>query len=128
MFHCLFNVFIFDMTSHYLLMFGITLRKRKFPANVQVPIANDVFLSFLRFRHFCRAKSNMHLVFVLFSAPPFQPDKIISHKNFIASSINNGISPLFQIFHFTMLILSKGYILNNTVPSISSSATSPTSE
>ena len=73
MFHSLFIVSIFDMMTHHLLMFGITLRRRKFPTNVRVHTANDVFLSFLRFQHFCCAKSKKCLVIahmLQLSAPP----------------------------------------------------------
>lgn len=40
MFHSLFNVSIFDMIAHNLLMFGVTLQRRKFPTNVSVHIDN----------------------------------------------------------------------------------------
>ena len=56
MFHSLFNVSVFDMTNHPLLTFGMTLQRRKFPANVRVHIADNVFVSFLRFQHFCCTK------------------------------------------------------------------------
>ena len=36
MFHSLFNVSTFDMIAHYLLVFDITLRRRKFPTDVSV--------------------------------------------------------------------------------------------
>jgi len=49
MFHSLFNVSIFDMTSHYLLMFGITLRRREFPANARVHIHKSEKLIFVYF-------------------------------------------------------------------------------
>ena len=47
MFHSLFNVSIFDMTNHNLLMFGITLRRLKFPANVRVHIHKSEKLIFV---------------------------------------------------------------------------------
>ena len=72
MFHSLFHVFIFDMTSHDLLMFGITLRRRKFPANVRVHIADNVVMFFLQFQHFCCTKTKMCLVI---AQPSPQPHK-----------------------------------------------------
>ena len=47
MFHSLFHVSIFDMTSHNLLMFGMTLRRLKFPANVRVHIHKSEKLIFV---------------------------------------------------------------------------------
>jgi len=73
MFHSLFIVSIFDMIAHHLLMFGITLQRRKFPANVRVHTANDVFLSFLRFQHFCCAKSKKCLVIAHMLQPSALP-------------------------------------------------------
>ena len=56
MFHSLFNVSIFDMTNHNLLMFGITLRRLKFPANVRVHIHKSeklIFVYCFLFYFFC---------------------------------------------------------------------------
>jgi len=47
MFHSLFIVSIFDMTAHYLLMFGMTLQRRKFPANARVHIHKSEKLIFV---------------------------------------------------------------------------------
>lgn len=40
MFRSFFNVSVFDMINHNLLMFGTTLRRRKFPADVRVHTAD----------------------------------------------------------------------------------------
>ena len=47
MFHSLFNVSIFDMIAHNLLMFGVTLQRRKFPTNVWVHIHKSEKLIFV---------------------------------------------------------------------------------